>query len=724
MTITYPNTIKNGRSDSRRVLTQLTRAAPSDASFCPCKSKCQHVLALLSHLPQPCRVLTPRHVLIRIPTSLRAWNRARTVDTDIELALIAIDDRHTPKLYARFLAGLLSRHRRDGATVGRLQTQPPPTQNVSTHSDFSSITMSQAGTSSFAVSPQGSAGEPPSGGFSVTTFSQSPTSEKISTPIYRPEATFSPGSGPIQFGSDFDMLMFGTENGVSEEEMLATMQALKNPVWWQTMMMPGGAPYVHRERWQQALPVPAQSLTTMPSPHSSPGLPSPISSEESVSSSLWDDASLLPPSSSPDLDAECQWEMRLKHENIHVVKHVASDNCSYPLEVSNNASESNVLPQDDPGLKQHVILHRNFSLYALKHGQDDCQDDSDLSTPIFAPGSPYYSPLNSPTLGQLRKHSSESSDSAKNGKRDRPNDVTNCRDIPKKLKVSSSCDISFAHRPASFRRSLSLGSSCLQNGFTARDSQVLQAPAKDVPEIESKRAPYQRSRRLASMLYRHFTDTIRLGAKASTDAYITRPFSRNLRDQLIYSPETRFHAGYLFLRYFFLVEVEAEPANIPESQGVSTTIFYLPAFSIDLHRDTLWPLHPIMSTEYERLAPHEMSFDDLEVLDFTGGWTYARKLTWECLYEALLRMLSTALFRDNCQNCRIEPDVLRYRLSLLTVAALIEALISTLELRYEFVEGWKGETCRSGKNKKKMHATHMQKIICARREKVVRMLEG
>ncbi|KAF9496880.1 hypothetical protein BDN71DRAFT_1505339 [Pleurotus eryngii] len=565
----------------------------------------------------------------------------------------------------------------------------------------------------------------------------------------------------------------------------------------------------------------------MPSPHSSPGLPSPISSEESVSSSLWDDASLLPPSSSPDLDAECQWEMRLKHENIHVVKHVASDNCSYPLEVSNNASESNVLPQDDPGLKQHVILHRNFSLYALKHGQDDCQDgpfrhetallpsetanapltgnelssddpesvDSDLSTPIFAPGSPYYSPLNSPTLGQLRKHSSESSDSAKNGKRDRPNDVTNCRDIPKKLKVSSSCDISFAHRPASFRRSLSLGSSCLQNGFTARDSQVLQAPAKDVPEIESKvpiiappldhfaRLPLSREGE-AKLRISRFLDSEhrirdqdgllpcyidilqtrsdwaqRLGIgsdarlraldwifHASTDAYITRPFSRNLRDQLIYSPETRFHAGYLFLRYFFLVEVEAEPANIPESQVELELVIFDAAvaslaLSVKLHRDTLWPLHPIMSTEYERLAPHEMSFDDLEaaqrdllsafsfhlggspqllldqlwvalpslhqVLDFTGGWTYARKLTWECLYEALL-----------------QPDVLRYRLSLLTVAALIEALISTLELRYEFVEGWKGETCRSGKNKKQMHATHMQKIICARREKVVRMLEG
>ena len=38
---------------------------------------------------------------------------------------IAIDDRHTPKLYARFLAGLLSRHRRDGATLGRSQPVPP-----------------------------------------------------------------------------------------------------------------------------------------------------------------------------------------------------------------------------------------------------------------------------------------------------------------------------------------------------------------------------------------------------------------------------------------------------------------------------------------------------------------------------------------------------------------------------------------------------------------------
>ena len=44
---------------------------------------------------------------------------------------IAIDDRHTPKLHARFLAGLLSRHRRDVATSGTLHPpQPPPNQSI------------------------------------------------------------------------------------------------------------------------------------------------------------------------------------------------------------------------------------------------------------------------------------------------------------------------------------------------------------------------------------------------------------------------------------------------------------------------------------------------------------------------------------------------------------------------------------------------------------------
>lgn len=57
------------------------------------------------------------------------------------------------------------------------------------------------------------------------------------TPVYLPEITYAAGAGAIQFG---DSNMLGLDgNAVGEEEMLATMQALKNPLWWQNMMMPG-----------------------------------------------------------------------------------------------------------------------------------------------------------------------------------------------------------------------------------------------------------------------------------------------------------------------------------------------------------------------------------------------------------------------------------------------------------------------------------------------------
>ncbi|KAL0948305.1 hypothetical protein HGRIS_010897 [Hohenbuehelia grisea] len=184
---------------------------------------------------------------------------------------IAIDDRHTPRLYARFLAGLLSRHRRDGATVGRLHTQPPPAQlSMTSPTDFAS-TSQGAGSSGSGQAQGGTSSQDNQGGFSVNTFAlgaPAAASEKqafANTPVYRPEATYSASTGPIQFGGDFDMMLFGTENQVSEEEMLATMQALKNPGWWQNMMMPGFS-------WPEASP-PAESPPALM--HNVPGLHNP-----------------------------------------------------------------------------------------------------------------------------------------------------------------------------------------------------------------------------------------------------------------------------------------------------------------------------------------------------------------------------------------------------------------------------------------------------------------
>ncbi|KAJ7486494.1 hypothetical protein FB451DRAFT_1337421 [Mycena latifolia] len=126
---------------------------------------------------------------------------------------IAIDDRHTPKLYARFLAGLLSRHRRDGATVGRLHPQPPAQQSMG-----SSSPMPGAGA---VLGPEHGAQ-----GYG-NVFGQA---DKLSTPIYRPETTY---SGPIQHGVEMDL---GT--GLpDEEQMPAAMQALKNPAWWDNQIL-------------------------------------------------------------------------------------------------------------------------------------------------------------------------------------------------------------------------------------------------------------------------------------------------------------------------------------------------------------------------------------------------------------------------------------------------------------------------------------------------------
>lgn len=144
---------------------------------------------------------------------------------------IAIDDRHTPKLYARFLAGLLSRHRRDGATVGRLHPHPPPSNN----SPCRDVAHAHS-TSAFSVMSPQKSGSPTQGpDLSGSSFQQDRKMD--TTPIYQPETTFSAATGAIHFGSDVGVSPFGTS--MSDEEMLATMQTLKNPAWWENMMMPG-----------------------------------------------------------------------------------------------------------------------------------------------------------------------------------------------------------------------------------------------------------------------------------------------------------------------------------------------------------------------------------------------------------------------------------------------------------------------------------------------------
>lgn len=60
----------------------------------------------------------------------------------------------------------------------------------------------------------------------------------MDTSNYIPEPTTAFASNDA-IQSAFDWI-YGA-NGFSDEEMLATMQAIKNPTWWSNMMMPGYA---------------------------------------------------------------------------------------------------------------------------------------------------------------------------------------------------------------------------------------------------------------------------------------------------------------------------------------------------------------------------------------------------------------------------------------------------------------------------------------------------
>jgi hypothetical protein len=158
---------------------------------------------------------------------------------------IAIDDRHTPRLYARFLAGLLTKHRRDGATVGRQHPPPPPQNRLSgsSQAENSSLNPSKpAGSRSQSQGPGSSSQsqQQPAreGGYTqvLPVYSEPDAPQVYQQHAEVSQAYSSPNTCPMELYTSDDLGLF---NNISEEDMLATMRALENPAWWQNMMMPG-----------------------------------------------------------------------------------------------------------------------------------------------------------------------------------------------------------------------------------------------------------------------------------------------------------------------------------------------------------------------------------------------------------------------------------------------------------------------------------------------------
>ncbi|KAK0482019.1 hypothetical protein EDD18DRAFT_1202426 [Armillaria luteobubalina] len=183
---------------------------------------------------------------------------------------------------------------------------------------------------------------------------------------------------------------------------------------------------------------------------------------------------------------------------------------------------------------------------------------------------------------------------------------------------------------------------------------------------------------------------------------LRRQDGEDLHDQLTSistSRETRFHAAYLFILFFF----RSGGATGKDWDGFEDMVWDMAvgavAVSVKYHRDFLPPLLPVYAPSFQAFAPHEMGFDDLEdaqadllsALGYALGGTPVGVL--DELEEALpsLRELFPSYLDDggewdlvlqetwrSLMICILEPDILSFPISLLSAAAVSEAILDVL----------------------------------------------
>ncbi|KAH9995295.1 fungal-specific transcription factor domain-containing protein [Russula vinacea] len=165
---------------------------------------------------------------------------------------ISIDERHTPKLYSRFLASLLAKHKRDGAAHGRMHQQGPPTQQMQTGSNapvYQQHPIQQPQPSHSTNSTHFATGV---GG---TSASDLPPSMVLNGGVMLPTGSMEMGNSDSPGNYTFDSPDFafgGTEQHSDlmdftfdpittpgNDDLLAAMQAIQSPTWFGSMLMPG-----------------------------------------------------------------------------------------------------------------------------------------------------------------------------------------------------------------------------------------------------------------------------------------------------------------------------------------------------------------------------------------------------------------------------------------------------------------------------------------------------
>ncbi|KAG9308027.1 hypothetical protein JVU11DRAFT_12679 [Chiua virens] len=177
---------------------------------------------------------------------------------------VAIDERHTPRLYARFLESLLMKHRRGGSSIaGRMQPLPPASQRAVQPPSHSYMAARDPSSSHAPHAAQH--GSHPRQDSDSMQLALNSFQNGIETPSTGATATH-PLDAPSFVPAAHDAVSEPLESDVSMADVLAdsgtlaTMHAL-NDVWWGNMMMPGfswpDAPLMgslHDERTIGAIP--------------------------------------------------------------------------------------------------------------------------------------------------------------------------------------------------------------------------------------------------------------------------------------------------------------------------------------------------------------------------------------------------------------------------------------------------------------------------------------
>ena len=157
---------------------------------------------------------------------------------------VSIDNKHTPKLHAKFLAGLLAKHHQDSNRDSLSQGPLPPSKHTVGDGPTSHERQPQPSSTSVRYFDQGQGTTQSSsisqGGFGEVSYTSDPKlssqpgiSYTHETPRYQPQT-----SDGVAAAQDSAMSVMA---GLSEEDMLSTLRAIGNPNWWSNVMMPGYA---------------------------------------------------------------------------------------------------------------------------------------------------------------------------------------------------------------------------------------------------------------------------------------------------------------------------------------------------------------------------------------------------------------------------------------------------------------------------------------------------